>query len=944
MFLKKRLPWFLLFLILFWRGQSAVNAIGTYIPEVRNFTREIYGASGQNWSVAQDKKGITYVANSFGLLEFDGATWNLHASPGGNIIRAVAADSSGRIYTSGYRELGFWERDVYGVLSYTSLKEKAETYFTPNVEFWNIYFWRGKVIFQSFMQILIYENERIQNLNLSHFSNSFYLMDGKMLINSMDSGIYELTGSGEKPFLTGSFFTGKIVRFVLPAGNNRYLLGTASHGIFVIDENGTVSPWNTAENEYFVKNQINRGCILSSGNLLVGTILDGVSLLDLNGKLIWRINMQNGLQNNTVLGMYEDKENNIWLALDRGIDLITTHYFQGIKWHPVKGIGAVYSATQTDGKLFLGTNQGLFHKPLQSVADSFKLVPGTQGQVWDLRVIGNRLIVGHNSGTFLVANGKADKISEVAGAFSLAQDPGDNETFWQCTYSNIVKYRLVDGVLTRSKVYYTFNDLIRYIEIDHLGNFFAGHMHRGIFRLRLNNSGDSLLIKDYYGQNSALGKDDHLHVFKIDNRVVFTTGEKLFTFDDLRDTIIPFDLMNNQLGEYARVNRIIPVTSHLYWFITKTRIGLIDIYGLNIKIIREFPYEVFAGQMIRDYENIVPVNESEAIICLANGYAYLYASASQSDSSLLKKVPVLQSVNLADNNGMQIPLPVNLKFLKIPHHQNNLRLIFSFPHYSTDRFAFRWIMEGLTPTWSDDSYSPELSFERLPKGEYLLKVLAVDKWGQTSRIYYLPVTVLPPWYWSIPAKIFFMLISVALLVLFRTTIVRKTQKKEQHKQEEKEKELITLKNEKLQSEIEFKSRELANSTMVIIKKNEFLLDLKNTLVMQKSKLGERFPEKYYTYLMKKIEENLESHDEWKVFETNFEQAHEEFMKKLKTTFPELTPKDIRLCAFLRMNLSSKEIAPLLGISVRGVENHRYRLRQKMNLEHDTNLIETILNF
>lgn len=113
---------------------------------------------------------------------------------------------------------------------------------------------------------------------------------------------------------------------------------------------------------------------------------------------------------------------------------------------------------------------------------------------------------------------------------------------------------------------------------------------------------------------------------------------------------------------------------------------------------------------------------------------------------------------------------------------------------------------------------------------------------------------------------------------------------------------------------------------------------------QKEQLGSRYPDKYYLHLTDKIEQNISSHDDWQLFETNFEQAHEQFLKKIKDDYPDLTGKDLRLCAYLRMNLSSKEIAPLLGISVRGVENHRYRLRRKMGMEHDDTLIDLILKY
>ena len=83
-------------------------------------------------------------------------------------------------------------------------------------------------------------------------------------------------------------------------------------------------------------------------------------------------------------------------------------------------------------------------------------------------------------------------------------------------------------------------------------------------------------------------------------------------------------------------------------------------------------------------------------------------------------------------------------------------------------------------------------------------------------------------------------------------------------------------------------------------------------------------------------------EDWHLFEQHFDQVHENFLKRIKEIHPGLTPKDLKICAYLRMNLSSKEIAPLLNISVRGVEISRYRLRKKLGLERDDNLIEYLM--
>ena len=88
-----------------------------------------------------------------------------------------------------------------------------------------------------------------------------------------------------------------------------------------------------------------------------------------------------------------------------------------------------------------------------------------------------------------------------------------------------------------------------------------------------------------------------------------------------------------------------------------------------------------------------------------------------------------------------------------------------------------------------------------------------------------------------------------------------------------------------------------------------------------------------------IDTNMQSDDLLKRFEEQFDLVHNNFMAKLSEKHPDLSINERKMCAFLKMNLSSKEIAPLLNLSVRGVETLRYRLRKKIYLEREENLLE-----
>jgi DNA-binding CsgD family transcriptional regulator len=176
------------------------------------------------------------------------------------------------------------------------------------------------------------------------------------------------------------------------------------------------------------------------------------------------------------------------------------------------------------------------------------------------------------------------------------------------------------------------------------------------------------------------------------------------------------------------------------------------------------------------------------------------------------------------------------------------------------------------------------------------------------------------------------------------------QEKLQHEQREflkqeaiaNEQQIVTIKNEQLQADLAGKSRELANSAMNLVYKNELLQKISEELAHLKDGSGKHLAEDQLRRIQKVINEGMNDERDWNIFERSFNEAHENFFKKLKAGHPDLVPNDLKLCAYLRMNMSSKEMASLLNISLRGVEIRRYRLRKKLNLEHDKNLTEFLI--
>ena len=295
--------------------------------------------------------------------------------------------------------------------------------------------------------------------------------------------------------------------------------------------------------------------------------------------------------------------------------------------------------------------------------------------------------------------------------------------------------------------------------------------------------------------------------------------------------------------------------------------------------------------------------------------------------------------------------------VRIPYSQNDIRISYSLPYYRQAKIKFQYYLDGYSHGWSDWTAQSQREFTNLSQGSYKFSVRAKINDENVSPVTVFNFTVLSPWYSSTTAwVIYFILVMVAVYAFrhFYQLNLKKhqaeIQEKLQHEQNEflkqkaaaNEQQIVKIKNEQLQADLAGKSRELANSAMNLVYKNELLQKISEELAHLKDNTGKHLAEDQLRRIQKVINEGMNDERDWNIFERSFNEAHENFFKKLKAGHPDLVPNDLKLCAYLRMNMSSKEMASLLNISLRGVEIRRYRLRKKLNLEHDKNLTEFLI--
>jgi DNA-binding CsgD family transcriptional regulator len=275
---------------------------------------------------------------------------------------------------------------------------------------------------------------------------------------------------------------------------------------------------------------------------------------------------------------------------------------------------------------------------------------------------------------------------------------------------------------------------------------------------------------------------------------------------------------------------------------------------------------------------------------------------------------------------------------------------------------FSYMLQGFSDEWSDWSIERYKDFTSLHEGSYTILVKARNVYGLESEPASFVFRVMPPWQRSTTAWLVYLLMFIGLVFLIiryvlhrvRQSVLRQEEKGRQEMQERErryerealvaEKEIVKLQNEKLQNEVVFRDKELSNQTMGIINKNKFLKKVYEDLnSIQEYVVNDAARAKIFG-VTKRIKKEIDLKHQNKIFESYFDEANEEFFKRLKEKYPDLTPNDLRLCAFIRMNISTKEIAAILNISYRGAEVSRYRLRKKMDLPRETNLASHLAGF
>ncbi len=919
----------------------AISIYSQEIPPIKIFTPQDYGAEDQNWSVTQSSNNFIYVANNLGLLEYNGATWQLYESPNDDILRSVKSIND-RVYSGGYMDFGYWIKDEFGKSIYNSLSANREFNIKEDEQFWGIIDIEGFVIFQSLETIYIYEVEN-NSFNIIHSNeriNEIFKVNESIYFQKSGVGLFKIENGREQLISSSLAIKDKEIINLYDFAQD-ILIQTKESGIYLY-KNGTITEWDVSSKNSLREVSVYSSKRLSDGSFILGTISNGIIHLNSSGDIIMRIDQSYGLSNNTVLSIDEDNYGNVWLGLDNGINVLnlTSPYRVYVDKQGV--LGTIYCSAKTDDYLYLGTNQGLFYRDLNTDS-KFKFVSNTKGQVWVLTIIDNTLFCGHDKGTFIINKDIVNFLPGEKGTWTIK--PINDRMLMQGSYRGLsVLEKKRDGNWEYRNKIDGFNISSRYIEFIGSNEVLVSHEYKGVYRIVTDN--DYRKIVDFKKLNIPQGAKSGL--LKYNNEVLYIYEDGVFKYVDQNANFQKDSLLSATIEkqQYLSGKLILDNERNRLWGFTKDKVVFIEPGKLsNLPNVSSIPISNEIRKSKSGYENILHIAKNEYLIGSTEGYMIVNLDRFEP----APKEIYLNGVecNSLHDDFFELSVTESPEPIELNYRNNNLKFKYSvtdFNNLSLSEYQYR--LEGIYDEWSEWSSNPEVTFENLPHGEYHLEVIGRTAGVVTKNNISYSFTIGKPWYISPFAVLVYILLGLTSMFLShyfnkryykkqKKELVEKKQRELELEQLESQKQIIQFKNENLKLDIENKNRELGAATMNLVNRNELLNNIKVELTKAKTINDTK-------NVIKLINRSLNNTSDWKLFEEAFNNVDKDFMKRVKVLHPSITPNDLRLCAYLRLNLSSKEIAPLLNISHKSVEVKRYRLRKKMGLDHEQSLTDYIL--
>ena len=890
------------------------------LPFVENYNKTNYQGDNQIWNIAQGNDKAMYFANNHYLLRYDGVKWEKNTLPNKTIIRSIMVDGD-RVYSGSYKEFGFWLRKE-GKMKYVSISGGKKVFDdSENEEIWKIFKFKNKIYFQSFNEIFLYDGKLIKNIKLPFLISYCFQIDNSLLIASVGRGVYSITNSQIVKIKGLDILENNVIHSIAKHQNKTYFF-TKKNGVYV-EEKGILTSWKNPLNETLKSANINAAMFIKNNKLIIGTASKGVYIIDFNTNSYQNIHRNNMLMNNSILSIAQDNENNLWLGLDNGIAHIEVNSPVSIFYDNSGILGSVYSVATIDNGYLMASNHGVF----KYEKNHFSLVPNSEGQSWNISKINNKYLIGHNEGTFVYEKGQFSKLNTINGGWNLTKS-NINDSYLQATYSGVLIYNDLNN-LTKKIIIKGLSKPIKYVAQNRKNEIWAADNYRGLYRILYNDNFVTTKVENIT-QLNKMANDFGVKIFEFRNEVLFLIHNFWYTYNSISNKLEENTMFNSN---FKNISDIAAIDENNFVVLQE---GLL--YHINAKgnrfIWNGIQEKYYKGKIINDNLKIFKSKDAY-LLNLDDGFISLQLKSEISPNPKLNIEAFNNGDLVANKSKIKYKSELKISVISGIYGAKKPNLFYKL----NESNSFVPIKDGL------------IVLNNMSSGSHTVPIFYYDG-VHYNKVSGFDFVVSKPWYFSFwMILLYFLVLGMILYLYYKWNKLHYIQKlalqREELKHQKKilemelkaENELNTQEYEKhiLELELQAKSSEVAGKSLSIAKQSEMIENIQGILDTETDF------NKLKSEIKKSIKINAVNKHEWETFETNLNQIHNAFIINLSKKHPNLTSKDIKLCVYLKMNLTSKEIAPMMNISFRGVELQRYRLRKKLNLIQDENLSKFLLS-
>ncbi len=753
------------------------------LPLITQYTPEDYKAHIQNWCFIQDDDGIFYTGNISGILEFDGNTWRLTKLPNGSPPKSLAKTDDGTIYVGAVRDLGYLKPDSIGQIKFISLLSKLDSTYQNFEDIWftyaignNVYFISDKYIFKWNRKVFKVWKPKKKFGFASLVNNQIYIDNKGIGLMHLQNDSLKLLADGDK-FLNTD---GSVTTF-LPYDNNKLLLGHNIEGLFLYDNN-KILPFKPKKQKLLVKKKIYNGLKLLNGDYAFITLGNGCFIIDKYGNIKQWLCKKRGLTSDVVIGEYIDKDGNLWLATENGINRVEISSPYRI-FNQQSGLSEVVSKIIfKNNKLYAGVKNGLVYLENNSVEPEnkdfdFKKFEGINNNTWDIIEKGKYLLVGNYNGVYQIDSKHHVKLNVAENTFNLIPSFIDtNRVYAGTTNGNIYILELEHNQWKANNSKLSIEGRIMKIEEDLDGSLWISTRYNGIYKLDWNSSNlKRSFNNDYkithYDTSNGLPEMSYNLVYRINNKIYFTTQSGIFYFNSKIQKFLPDNNLMQKINiPFSGFESLLqPSVDNSMWILLGAN-SKNYFYKYKDGIVTEVvPLKRFFNfgfyNMYEKGDITFFGGDPKGIICY--------------NKKVTKNYKTLFNVNLRKiilNNDSTIfaghLLQKYSKNRPFTYNYNSIRFIYSLPSYDKpESNQYQYFLEGYNKNWSGWSNETQRDFTNLSEGNYIFHVKGKNIYGEISSEASYAFIISPPWqrtWWAYLIYIFTGIGIVGLIVQWRS--------------------------------------------------------------------------------------------------------------------------------------------------------------------------------